>query len=135
MATKTRTYSSRRRTAQAAQTRADVVAAAMTLFQERGWAGTTIAAIAERAGVATETVYAGFKSKKALLRAACDFSVVGDTEPVPFIERPETQVLARGSREERMRAGVRVQWTVHSRAAGVWMALLEAAPSDPEIEA
>ena len=47
MATQTRPYSSTRRQAQAAQTRADVLDAAIALFNERGWSGTTLAAIAE----------------------------------------------------------------------------------------
>jgi AcrR family transcriptional regulator len=60
MATKTRTYSSNRRAAQAAQTRADVVAAAVDCFRANGWSGTTMNAVAEKAGVSVETVYDGF---------------------------------------------------------------------------
>src|SRR3954453_624468 len=97
MATKTRNYSSSRRAAQAAQTRADIVAAAVECFGANGWGGTTMNAVAAKAGVAVEPVYAVFKNKKALLRAACDYSVVGDTEPVAYIDRPEVQELQRGT--------------------------------------
>ncbi len=62
-----RSYNSSRRTLQAAQTRDEVLRAATELFRETGWAGTTLAAIAERAGVSVETVYKGFGSKKGLL--------------------------------------------------------------------
>jgi AcrR family transcriptional regulator len=134
MATKTRTYSSNRRAAQAAQTRVDVVAAAVDCFRANGWSGTTMNAVAEKAGVSVETVYAGFKNKKALLRAACEYAVVGDSDPVAYIDRPQTQLLREGTFESRARLGMHIQWTVHDRVAGVWMALVEAAASDPEIE-
>ena len=39
------------------------------LFAEHGFKGTTVAAIAERAGVATPTVYATFGSKGAIIKA------------------------------------------------------------------
>ncbi|MCL5097379.1 MAG: TetR/AcrR family transcriptional regulator [Candidatus Omnitrophica bacterium] len=46
-----------------------IVAAAKALFLELGYTGTTIEAIAERAGVAVSTVYAVFNSKLGILRA------------------------------------------------------------------
>lgn len=55
---------------QAAETRARVVEAARTLFAARGYATTTIAAIAEAAGVAVPTVYDAFGSKRGILEAA-----------------------------------------------------------------
>src|SRR4051812_46687830 len=64
-----RQYSSALRARQAADTKAQVLAAAAELFEETGWSGTTVAAIAKRAGVAVETVYSGVGSKKQVLRA------------------------------------------------------------------
>lgn len=55
---------------QAAETRARVVAAARALFAERGYATTTIAAIADAAGVAVPTVYDAFGSRRGILEAA-----------------------------------------------------------------
>ena len=49
-----------------------IVAAAQVLFLEQGDICTTIEAIAERAGVATSTVYAIFGSKRGILRAIRD---------------------------------------------------------------
>ena len=91
-----RTYDSSRRARQAAQTREEVLAAAVTLFNEQGWAATKLADIAARAGVAVETIYSGFGSKKGLLRAAMDVAVVGDAAPVPFSEREEFLQFGRG---------------------------------------
>lgn len=46
-----------------------IVAAARELFAARGFAGTTVALIAERAGVAQPTVYAVFGNKGEIMRA------------------------------------------------------------------
>jgi AcrR family transcriptional regulator len=54
---------------QAQATASMIVAAAKALFLEQGYTGTTIEAIAERAGVAVSTVYAVFVSKRGILRA------------------------------------------------------------------
>ena len=62
-------YRSPLRQERAADTRRRIAAAALELFTERGFGGTTVAAIAERAGVSAQTVYATFGSKGAILRA------------------------------------------------------------------
>ena len=64
-----REYDSSRRRRQAAQTRADILQAARRLFSARGYAATTIEAIAGEAEVAEATVYAGFGSKRGILLA------------------------------------------------------------------
>jgi AcrR family transcriptional regulator len=130
-----RTYNSSRRALQAAQTRQDVLEAAVELFRANGWSGTTLAAIAEAAGVAVETVYNGFSSKKALLRAAMDAAIVGDVEPIPFVERPEFRALAEGTFEERIARAAEVTAAIHERSAGIWQAITEAAGSDEEVDA
>src|SRR5919199_319528 len=77
-----------------AQTRAAILEAAGALFAERGYAATTIEAIAAAADVAVETVYARFGNKRAILAAYIDVSVVGDDEPVPLLEREEVRAIA-----------------------------------------
>jgi AcrR family transcriptional regulator len=129
----TRGYSSQRRRAQALQTRNDVIAAAILLFSEHGWSGTTLAAVAAEAGVAVETVYSTFGSKKALLRAAMEASIVGDTEPIPMAERPEYHRMGTGPLADRIRAGTRVHSKAMERSARVWRAMREAAAADDEV--
>src|SRR5215217_6701235 len=129
-----RRYNSTRRARQAAQTRQDVIAAAIELFGTAGWAGTTLTALAARAGVSVETVYAGFGSKKNVLRTAMEAAVVGDVEPIPFAEREVFTRFGRGSREARVRAAAEVATDIHERSAGVWRALVEAASGDGEVE-
>lgn len=58
-----------------------IVKAAYRLFCAQGYAGTTMAEIAETAGVAVQTVYFAFHTKAALLSRAYDFAVMGDEEP------------------------------------------------------
>ena len=53
---------------QALATRRLIVEAARRLFLEKGYAATTMDAIAGEAGVAVSTVYAVFKNKRAILR-------------------------------------------------------------------
>src|SRR6187401_936607 len=118
-----RSYNSSRRTLQAAQTREEVLRAASRLFSDTGWAGTTLAAIAEEAGVSVETIYNGFGSKKALLREAMDVAVVGDTEPLAYIERPEFAALGEGTLAERTARGVATVTVIHERSAGIWQAI------------
>lgn len=135
MSSSTRTYSSDRRRRQAEQTRADVLNAAVKLFSETGWAGTTLAAIAAEAGVAVETVYSGFRSKKNLLRQALDVSVVGDTLPITLANRPEYAQLGKGPLAQRARAGARLHRVTMERVAPLWQAAREAAAADAEVAA
>src|SRR6201993_5421858 len=84
-------YRSQLRTEQAAGTRRLVLDAATRLFVERGYARTSIDAIAEAAGVGRSTVFAAAGGKPWLLKTAHDRAVVGDDEQVPFAERPEAR--------------------------------------------
>lgn len=64
-----RPYRSRVREERAAETRRRIAMAARELFAAHGFGATTVARIAERAGVAAPTVYATFGSKGAIVRA------------------------------------------------------------------
>src|SRR6476659_6139962 len=65
-----------------------IVKAAYELFRDQGYAATTMAQVAERAGVAVQTVYFGFHTKAALLARAIDFAVTGKETPRPPEEQP-----------------------------------------------
>lgn len=88
-----RTYRSASRAEGARQTRRRIVEAARELFVARGYAGTTIDAVAEAAGVSRRTVFLSVGSKEELLKTAWDWSVVGDDEPVPMAERPHVLAM------------------------------------------
>ncbi len=65
------------------RTRRAIVQAATEEFRASGYHGTTMAAIARRAGVAVQTVYFVFHTKPLLLTATIDQAVMGDEEPTP----------------------------------------------------
>jgi AcrR family transcriptional regulator len=88
-----RPYDGSRRRAQAAETRAGIVRHARELFLERGYGRTTVAQIAEAAGVSPETVYAAFKNKATLLHQAWDITIGGDDEDIVFHDRPEVRAV------------------------------------------
>jgi AcrR family transcriptional regulator len=76
-----------RRAARRAETEARLIAAASDLFVQRGYAATTLADVAEQAGLAPRTVYLRFSTKAELLRRCIGAAIVGDTAPVPLAER------------------------------------------------
>ena len=85
---KSRPYNSSGRRSQARRTRADVIDNARDLFIEHGYTGTTMAAVAARAGVSVETIYKSIGNKPAVLKAVLDVAIVGDDDAVPMLERP-----------------------------------------------
>jgi AcrR family transcriptional regulator len=96
-----RRYDSALRKEQARQTRARMLDAAQRLFSERGYASTTMDAIAAEAGVAVDTVYAGFGSKRGVLSALMDVRVGGDDQPVELLDRPGPQAVRRETDQRR----------------------------------
>jgi AcrR family transcriptional regulator len=92
-AVKRRPYDSSRRRAQAQETRAEIVRAARDLFVEQGYGRTTVAQVAQRAGVSVETIYGAFDNKATLLHRAWDITVGGDDREVVFLERPEVLAI------------------------------------------
>ena len=72
---KTRAYHSPRRKEQANVTKSRIVAAAMQLMKEKGYADMTLESIAREAGVAPQTVYAVCGSKKGVLAAILETTV------------------------------------------------------------
>ena len=83
-----RRYDSTRRREQARVTRLVVVEAARRLFLERGFAATTVPAVAAEAAVSVQTVYKVFGTKARLAKAVFDVSMAGDDEPESMLERP-----------------------------------------------
>jgi AcrR family transcriptional regulator len=84
-------YQSTLRSEQARQTRLRILDAGQVLFAERGYGAATVEAIASAAGVATDTVYATFGSKRGILHALMDVRVGGDDRDVAVIDREGAQ--------------------------------------------
>jgi AcrR family transcriptional regulator len=126
-----RRYSSEVRTAQAAATRHAVLEAARELFTEHGYAGTSIAAIAERAGVAVDTVYAAAGRKPALLRELVESAVSGTDQAVPAQQRDYViRFRAASSAGEKIAIYAAAVSAIGIRMAPIHRALAEAAVTD-----
>ncbi|TKJ16815.1 helix-turn-helix domain-containing protein [Blastococcus sp. CCUG 61487] len=131
-----RRYVSAVRAEQAAATRAAVLRAARELFTERGYAATSIAAIAERAGVAVDTVYAAAGRKPQLLRELVETSLSGSDHAVPALQRDYVaRVRAAGSAREMLRIHAVAVGEIGERLAPVHAALAEAAVGDRDCAA
>ena len=128
-----RRYRSQLRDQRAEETRRAVVDAARELFVANGWTATGMRQVAAAAGVALETVYSHFSSKRGLLRAVADAAVVGDDAPVPLAERDEFRAIGQGRRSARIEAAARLLSAVQLRTASVAVLLRRAAPEDSEI--
>jgi AcrR family transcriptional regulator len=114
-----RQYSSTLRAAQAQLSRERIAAAATELFSEKGYAATTIGAVAERSGVSLQTVYNAVGGKPALLALAYTWSLHGQTEPPVVTETDEFRdMFAATTAAEAMTryAGIARQYTRRSGA-------------------
>ena len=84
---KPRRYTSPVRAERAARTRREVLAAARDLLSDNGYAATTVAQIAARAGVSVDTVYASVGRKPELMVAVIDMVLGSSDEPIPAEQR------------------------------------------------
>ena len=109
-------------------------AAAQTLFTSRGYSATSMQAIADEAGMAVQTLYFTFRTKRALLSELLDVAIAGDDEPVPTLERP--RVLAAINNPDpvvQLRELAGIAREIYERVAPVLQVVAHAAPGDPEI--
>jgi AcrR family transcriptional regulator len=129
-----RPYRSSRREAQARRTRGRVLAAATALFLERGYAGTTMRAVADEARVSVPTVESLFGTKVRLLRAVIDVAITGDDEPVPVLDRAWADEARQARTADEFCAIVAdVLARTQVRAAGLVLAAFEGASTQPEL--
>jgi AcrR family transcriptional regulator len=131
-----RRYDSRRRQAQAAQTRHDILIAAHEPFLQRGYAGTTLASIATAAGVVVETIYRAYGSKAGLFKAVVEAAVAGGAARAerPPDERPAIQaVIAETDPRRQLELYAATQPGIHARVGPLLRVLGEAAAAEPEL--
>jgi TetR/AcrR family transcriptional regulator, regulator of autoinduction and epiphytic fitness len=132
----TRRYVSSQRQAQAQRTRMSILDAAERLFVQRGYAASTLAAVAAEAGVAVQTVYAAFGSKSRLLSDLVDVRIAGDDEPVALPDRPfVARIRAAGTPRAKLRIYAAHLAEVNARMADVLLALAGAATADADAAA
>ena len=133
---KRRSYDGSRRRAQSEDTRRRILAAARELLIDSGYESTKVAAIAARAGVNPDTVYAVVGPKPALLRALIEQSVSGADRAVPAKGRDYVQAI-RAEPDARRKIQIYAHAVVRTqqRLAPLYKVIRETAPSQPEVEA
>lgn len=125
-----------RRAEQARATKRRVVAAATALFLERGYAVTSMTAIASAADVADQTVYAAFGTKRAVLSAAIDQAIAGDDRPVVVNDRDWMRVVLESTDARvRLEGYAEAVRRIHDGASGMFEVLAASATIEPELAA
>ncbi len=113
--------------------RTAVVEAARDLFLERGYGATTVEAISERSDVPPATVYRLFASKRGILKALLDVSIVGDDDALPLADRaPVRSLLDEPDPREQLAGFAGIAAQVNSRTASIYRILVSAAAADPD---
>ena len=129
-----RPYVSPRRTEQARQTRRAILDAARELFATGGYSATSMAQVAEAAGVALKTVQAVFGTKASLLIETWHLAIAGDDEGVPVAQREWfTELIGEADPLRQVELIAQGSGQVKSRAGDMMEVLHSAADSDPEI--
>jgi AcrR family transcriptional regulator len=119
----------------AAATRRKIIEAAQEEFVSCGYQGATIASIAKRAGVATQTVYFVFHTKADLISAVIDFAVTGGEQPsgVPQATEWWEAMLSEPRADQALRIFIRGAGPLFRRASAVSEILRAASLTDDEV--
>ncbi|WP_406276079.1 TetR/AcrR family transcriptional regulator [Nocardia sp. NBC_00881] len=121
------------RAAKTTANRAKMLAAARELFTTRGYTPTTMKAIADEAGMAVQTLYFTFATKRAILSELLDVEIAGDTEPVATIDRPWFAAAVAAAPAEQIRLQVAAAATIYARVSPLLEVIRSAATTDPEL--
>lgn len=132
---KARAYNSPRRREQAAATRLAILDAARELFERDGYAATTIAAVANRAGVAEKTVYLAFENKPGLFRGTFIRALRGDDDEIPVAQKEWfREVLEAEDPKRVLELNARNSRRLKSQIGRLGAVFRSAAAADPEIQ-
>jgi AcrR family transcriptional regulator len=122
-----RPYQSPLREERAVQTRDRIVAAARELFASQGFAATTVAMIAKRAGVAAPTVYATVGSKAAIVG-----EMIAELEAEVDRDRWGSRILAEPDPRRKLALYASFLRSLYSNGHDMWAAAISAA-TDPAV--
>jgi AcrR family transcriptional regulator len=131
-----RTYNSTSRREAAKARRQSIIDSALRMFLEKGYAATTMPAIANAAGIALDTVYATVGKKPALFRLLIEMAISGSDRAVPAEERDYVRaVRAEADAARKLRLYATALRGIQPRLAPLIRVLQGAAPLDPELNA
>jgi AcrR family transcriptional regulator len=118
------------------RTREKVIKAARELFVAQGYGATSLQEVADRAGVAVQTIYFVFGNKRTLFKDVVDTSIAGDAEPVATMDREWFRAAcAAPTAADQLRAHVRGTREILGRVAPIMPLIAAAAATDPQIAA
>ena len=126
-----RKYHSPLRADQAEQTRRRVLDAAFRLFVDQGYAATTIAAVAERAGVSPETIYLSLGGKRGLLEGVIETAILGEDDPPTAENEWWAEVACLQVAGERLEMMVAYSCRILSRTYPIHAVIRGAADKEP----
>jgi AcrR family transcriptional regulator len=131
-----RRYDTSRRREAAARTRTAILDAALHLFAGQGYAATPMMAIADRAGVALDTVYASVGRKPQLARLLIETAISGTSEAIPAGERDYVRAIqAAPDAETKIVIYASAMRIIAGRLAPVLGIIQQAGPAEPELAA
>src|SRR5215469_1710328 len=131
-----RRYDATGRRQAAARTRAAILDAARQLFTERGYAATAMTAIAERAGVALDTIYASVGRKPELARLLVETAISGTDQAIPAEQRDYVRAIqAAPDADTKIAIYAAAVTAIAPRLALVYSIIQQAAPAEPELAA
>jgi len=131
-----RRYDATRRRQAAARTRMAILDAARELFTERGYTPTPMTAIAERAGVALDTVYASVGRKPELARLLIETAISGTDQAIPAEQRDYVKAIqAAADADTKIAIYAAAVTAIAPRLALVHSIIAQAAPAEPELAA
>jgi AcrR family transcriptional regulator len=117
---------------QAAATRERMIAGAIEVFTEAGYTGARMADIADRAGVAVQTLYFTFHTKPELLSACYEYAVLGPDRLPPNLQPFWTKSLKARSGRAALAAFAEGNTRIIARAAAI-DDVAKAAVHEPEV--
>ncbi len=110
--------------------------AAIELLVGRGYGETTLALVAERAGVAVPTAYKAFGNKPGMVKAALDYAAAGDDDPTPIHQRERAmRILSEPDPVRKLKIYTDGLIGTLTRSARLQLVARAAAEVDPEIAA
>ena len=133
---KKRPYDARGRQAAAEETRRSILESARRIFIERGYAGATMPAIAEQAGIALDTVYAAVGRKPALFRLLVESAISGIDAAVPAEQRDYVRAIrAEPDAGAKLRIYAAALGEILPRLAPIFKVLQAASSQDEDLNA
>ncbi|MBF6452386.1 TetR/AcrR family transcriptional regulator [Nocardia cyriacigeorgica] len=121
------------RAAKTTANRAKMLDAARELFTTRGYTATTMKAIAEQAGMAVQTLYFTFATKRAILSELLDREIAGDAEPVATLDRPWFAEAVAAEPADQIHRQVAAAAAIFERVSPLLEVIRSAAATDAEL--